>query len=93
MKKKLTTYLIQYGSNENFFIAIADNSIPFKIIGNYSDVEESLIFEGFLKSTQLPIIRKVCKDTGKTAILLRNQKSKILHLNMLKRSIKKFKKN
>ena len=78
MKKKLTVYCINYGKSENIFLAIANNSIPFKIIGGYSDVEESLIFEKFIKSIHLPLIKKVCKDTGKSAILYRNQTNKIL---------------
>ena len=76
--KKLTVYCIKYGKSKNIFLAIADNSIPFKIISYYSDVEESLIFEGFIKSTELSLVKKVCKDSGRSAILLRNQKSKVL---------------
>lgn len=78
MKKKLTVYCINYGKSENVFLAIADNSIPFKVISRYFDVEESLIFEGLINKEKLPIAKKVCKDTNKSAILLRNQEIPIL---------------
>lgn len=78
MKKRITVYCIKYGKAPKAFIAIADNSIPFKTLRFYSDIEESLFFEEFIDSTKIPIIKKVCKDSGKSAILLRNQRNKNL---------------
>lgn len=75
MKKKLTVYCIKYGKSSTAFIAIADNSIPLKIIRWYADVDNSFIYESFVKINMLPLMKKISKDTNKTAILYHNHKS------------------
>ena len=72
MKKKLTVYYIKYGKAPKAFIAIADNSIPLKIINYYADVESSFIYEEYISTKYFSLIKKICRNTGKLAILNRN---------------------
>jgi len=76
MKKKLTVYCIKYGKAPKAFIAVADNSIPLKILNYYTDINNSFIYESFININHISLIKKICSDTGKTAILNRTHNNK-----------------
>jgi hypothetical protein len=74
MKKNLTIYCIEYGDKPKAFIVLADNNIPFTFNGLYTDVDNSVMFEKYILVSLIPELKKICKDTGKTAILNSNHK-------------------
>jgi hypothetical protein len=67
--KELTFYNISYGKSNSTFIFITDNSIPLIFLKSYVDIKNSVIFEKFISIDIVPILKKICKDTKKEAIL------------------------
>lgn len=73
-----TLYCVHFGKNPNVFLAIADNNIPLKFLGRYSDILNSFIYENFISEDLLPIVKKICSDTKKEAILNINHSNEII---------------
>lgn len=67
--KNLTIYCVRFGKNPKVFLAIANDNIPLKFLGSYVDILNSILFEEFISKDLLSIIKKICKDTKKEAIL------------------------
>lgn len=74
MRKNLTVYCIHCSQHPKAFLAIADNSIPLTFINSYVDIDNSVIFERYISLHILSELKKICQDTGKTAILNCNNK-------------------
>ncbi len=69
LEKSKNVYCITMADKPIANIFLADNSIPFSILLNYSDVDNSIISEFKFPKNNLSILREICKDTGKNAIL------------------------
>lgn len=66
---KLTVYCITRYNGINGLLVVAKNSIPFTFVGSYADVKESVISNFFFEVKLKPLVKELCKDTGKTCIL------------------------
>lgn len=70
MTKTFTVYCVRYDSKPKAYIGIADNDISWKIVPHrYFDINNSFLWQKYASVDLIPEIKKICQDTGKTAIL------------------------
>jgi hypothetical protein len=70
-----TVYCIQLGKSPKVLLLIADNNKSLNIINGHADVDKSMT-EMWVELGQLPLIKTICKDTRKTALLNRTHTEK-----------------
>jgi len=70
--KSFTIYQIQFGKSPLSFLALADNDIPFTIISENFDIDDSVVYESFKTNEETKLIKSIVNNNKKSILNINN---------------------